>query len=71
MTDQLIVGKTDMEVDSALDLMGDVQVRRLPVVENGKLVGFVALGDIAVNHRFNRSAEQALSDISTPSRPLM
>jgi len=71
MTDKLVVGKTDMEVDSALDLMGDVQVRRLPVVENGKLVGFVALGDMAANHRFNRSAEQALSDISTPSRPMM
>jgi CBS domain-containing protein len=71
MTDKLVVGKTDMEVESALDLMGDVQVRRLPVVENGKLVGFVSLGDMAVNNRFNRSAEQALSDISAPSRPLM
>lgn len=71
MTDKLVVGKTDMEVESALDLMGDVQVRRLPVVENGRLVGFVALGDMAVNRRFNRGSEQALSDISTPSRPVM
>lgn len=71
MTDRLVVGKTDMEVDSALELMGDVQVRRLPVVEDGKLVGFVALGDMAVNSRLNRGSEQALSDISTPSRPLM
>jgi CBS domain-containing protein len=71
MTDKLIVGKTDMEVDSALDLMGDIQIRRLPVVEDGKLVGFVALGDMAVNSRFDQASERALSDISTPSRPRM
>lgn len=71
MTDKLVVGKTDMEVDSALDLMGDLQVRRLPVVENGRLVGFVALGDLAVNRRFDRAAEEALSDISKPAQPQM
>lgn len=71
MTDKLVVGKTDMEVESALDLMGDLQVRRLPVVENGRLVGFVALGDMAVNKRFDRAAEDALSDISRPSQPQM
>ncbi|MGI6587361.1 MAG: CBS domain-containing protein [Peptococcia bacterium] len=71
MTDRLVVGKTDMEVESALELMGDMKVRRLPVVENGKLVGFVSLGDMAVNNHFNRGSEEALSEISTPSSPLM
>jgi CBS domain-containing protein len=71
MTDKLVVGKTDMDVEAALELMGDVQVRRLPVVENGKLVGFVSLGDMAVNNHFNRGSEEALSEISTPSSPLM
>jgi CBS domain-containing protein len=71
MTDKLIVGKTDMEVESALELMGDVQVRRLPVVENRKLVGYVALGDMAVNQRFDKKSEQTLSEISTPSQPRM
>ncbi|MDD2401404.1 MAG: CBS domain-containing protein [Clostridia bacterium] len=64
MTDELVVGKIDMEVEAAIELMGDVQVRRLPVVDNGKLVGFVALGDMAVNDRFDRSTEEALSEIS-------
>lgn len=68
MTDELTVGKTDMEVESALELMGDVKVRRLPVVEKGKLVGFVALGDMAVNKKYNKATEDALSDISTPSK---
>ena len=71
MTDRITVGKTDMEVESALELMGDVKVRRLPVVEEGKLVGFVALGDMAVNSRFDSKAEEALSEISTPSQPRM
>lgn len=71
MTDKLVVGKTDMEVESALELMGDVKVRRLPVVEQGKLAGFVSLGDMAVNKRYDHASERALSDISTPSHPHM
>ena len=71
MTDKLVVGKADMEVEAALELMGDVQVRRLPVVENGKLVGFVSLGDLAVNSHFNHGSEEALAEISIPSRPLI
>lgn len=69
MTDDLIIGKTDMDIEAALELMGDVQVRRLPVVDNNKLVGFVALGDMAVNNHFDSAAEEALSEISTPSQP--
>lgn len=68
MTDRLTVGKTDMEVEVALELMGDVKVRRLPVVEKGKLVGFVALGDMAVKPKYNKATEDALSEISSPSR---
>ncbi len=71
MTDKLVVGKTDMDVDSALDLMGDVQVRRLPVVEKGRLVGFVALGDLAVSPRAGKATQEALSDISFPNHPLV
>jgi len=68
MTDRLTVGKTDMEIEAALELMGDVKVRRLPVVEKGKLVGFVALGDMAVKPKFDQAAEDAPSQISSPSR---
>ena len=40
------------------------QVRRLPVVEGGKVVGMVSLGDLARNHRCDTEAAEALSDIS-------
>ena len=37
----------DSDLQEALDLMSASQVRRLPVVENGRLVGIVAQADVA------------------------
>jgi CBS domain-containing protein len=36
------------DVQSALRTMREVGVRRLPVIENGRLVGALSLGDIAI-----------------------
>ena len=36
------------------------QVRRLPVVEDGRLVGIVSLADLARSQRFDMEAAQAL-----------
>jgi CBS domain-containing protein len=38
----------DKELEEALRLMARHQVRRLPVVENGRLVGIVAQADVAL-----------------------
>src|SRR5690606_15950903 len=35
-------------IDKAISLMRDKAVRRLPVVENGKAVGILSLGDLAL-----------------------
>lgn len=48
----------------ATRLMGEQQVRRLPVVDQGKLVGIVSLGDLARSSRLDMEAAKALSDIS-------
>jgi CBS domain-containing protein len=37
----------DDEIENALTVMEDHQVRRLPIVENGKLIGILAQADIA------------------------
>jgi CBS domain-containing protein len=37
----------DDQVENALTVMEDHQVRRLPIVENGKLVGMLAQADVA------------------------
>jgi CBS domain-containing protein len=44
--------------------MAQHQVRRLPVVERGKLVGIVSLGDVARSRRYDMEAALALSEIS-------
>jgi CBS domain-containing protein len=50
----------DASVDQAVTLMREQALRRLPVVKDQKLVGIVALGDLAVD----RDPESALADIS-------
>ncbi len=55
-------------VDKAVKIMSERQVRRLPVVdENKRLVGIVALGDLAVKDSEKDSSAEALSEISKPS----
>ena len=48
----------------ATRLMAAKQVRRLPVLEDGKVVGMVSLGDLARSHRYDMEASKALSEIS-------
>ena len=38
----------DMSTQEASELMSEHQIRRLPVVENDRLVGIVSIGDLAV-----------------------
>jgi CBS domain-containing protein len=51
-------------IDEAAKLMAKEQIRRLPVVDKGELVGIVAIGDLAVRDKFEDEAGQALSQIS-------
>ncbi|MFJ7638020.1 CBS domain-containing protein [Peribacillus sp. NPDC097264] len=60
----LVTGSPDMSVEEAEDLMASEQVRRLPIVEKEKLVGIIALGDLAVHHQTISEAGIALHSIS-------
>ena len=64
MTGRVISAAPDMETGAAAHLMGREQVRRLPIVENGKLCGMVSLGDLASREESSIDAGDALSDIS-------
>ena len=44
----LVTGEPDMDLEEAAALMVTHRVRRLPIVEDGSLVGIVTLDDIAV-----------------------
>lgn len=55
---------SDTTTDDAANLMASKQIRRLPVVDNGELVGVLAIGDLAVREIFVNEAGEALSAIS-------
>ena len=55
----------DQSVDEVAAMMGDKQVRRMPVLNRDKrLVGIVALGDLATKRGADDEAGEALSQIS-------
>ena len=64
----LISVEPDEDLEEAVQLMASHQVRRLPVVENGRLVGIVAQADVALNLRENEQRTGELVEaISEPS----
>ena len=68
MSEGIVWAYEDDSVDDAAKLMGDHQIRRLPIVNADKrLVGIVALGDFAVESADIEIAGEALSEISKPA----
>lgn len=64
MTSEVKYATPNMDVHTVADIMAENQVRRLPVVDNDKLVGIVAIGDLAVENMFENEAGEALHNIS-------
>ena len=56
------------DAEKAAMLMSQDQVRRLPVLDNGRLVGIVALSDLARNSNCEMEAASALTEISSNLR---
>ena len=67
MTEEVRCCSVDDSVEQVMAEMGDLQVRRLPVLDaNNEIVGIVALGDIAT--RQSAHTDETLREISTPGR---
>ncbi len=64
MTTEVTTVSPDMDVHQVADIMAEFQIRRLPVVENSKLVGIVSIGDLAIEDIFENEAGEALHEIS-------
>ncbi|MGM9550855.1 MAG: CBS domain-containing protein [Clostridia bacterium] len=64
MTNNVSCVCLDADIESATKIMGESKVRRLPVVDSGKVVGFVSLGDISRTGKFDMEAGKTLCDIS-------
>ncbi len=60
-----VTAAPEENVQAALDRMHAEQIRRLPVVQDGKLVGMLSLADVARNHSMDMEAARALSGITS------
>lgn len=68
----LVTVTPDSNIADARDLMAEHKVRRLPVVKDGRMVGILSLGDIAVADASKRAVGEVLHDVSeSPSTTTM
>ncbi len=66
MSQEVLYCFDDEDTDEVLDNMGEIQVRRMPVVDHDKrLVGIVSIGDLAKLER--GESGEALGEITRPS----
>lgn len=63
MTGRIVSAASNMDASVAAYLMGREQVRRLPVIDNGKLCGMVSIGDLAGREESSYEAAEALEGI--------
>lgn len=68
MSPSPITIEPETNVEDAADIMADVQIRRLPVIQDGRLVGIVSLGDLAVDVGEAEMLAETLGRISMPVR---
>jgi CBS domain-containing protein len=61
---EMIYASPEMSTRDAEELMAENQVRRLPVVENDRIVGIVSLGDLAVKEARDKQSGDTLEHIS-------
>jgi CBS domain-containing protein len=46
MTDRVIYVQPDQKIEECMALMTEKKIRHLPVLEEGKLVGVISIGDV-------------------------
>lgn len=68
MSRGIITTDPSEDVQTAVRLMSQDQVRRLPVLDSGRLVGMVTLCDMARNSSCDMEASEALTEISSNFR---
>ncbi|MGI8812476.1 MAG: CBS domain-containing protein [Pyrinomonadaceae bacterium] len=68
MTSEIFSVRPDDFVFEAVRIMGDKQVRRIPVVtEEGQLAGIIAMADVALEMEDEREIAETLEEISSGS----
>lgn len=68
MTTEIFASKENDFVFEAIRLMGDKQVRRIPVInDKSELVGIIAMADVALETEDEREIAETLEEISSGS----
>lgn len=62
ITENLVTVEPETDLEEAAEMMAEHKIRRLPVCEDGRLLGMLSLGDIAV--RQGEEAGDALESVS-------
>lgn len=72
MTEDICYCYENQSVEEVMDDMGDIQVRRVPVVgrDDHKLVGIVAMADLVRDEAMEGRTVETLRDISSPVPPM-
>lgn len=69
LSEELHTIEPDASLEEAADLMARHKIRRLPVVEDGTIIGMISLGDISVKTEEEEQAADALESISEGVKP--
>jgi len=69
MTKPLIAGEPDMDLEDATKLMFERKIKKLPVVEHGRLLGLITLTDVArFQPQMIRILKKLSHQVSAPRR---
>jgi CBS domain-containing protein len=60
MTSDLVSATADMTVEDAMEQMTEGRFRHMPVIEQGRLVGLISIGDV-VKHRIETAEQEKKS----------
>ena len=66
----VVTASPEEDLEAAVKKMTDAQVRRLPVVDSGRLVGMLSISDLAKNAGSMELSAQALSGVTSNMRRL-
>lgn len=64
MSKRVITGQPDWSLDRVAETMSKHQIRRLPIVKEGMLVGIISLGDVALHAKHKDTVAETLRHVS-------
>ncbi|MBI4788471.1 MAG: CBS domain-containing protein [Chloroflexi bacterium] len=66
MSRRVVTGQPNWDLEKVAKEMGKHQIRRLPITQNGSLVGIISLGDLALRNGHQKHVSKSLKEISQP-----